>query len=82
MWLSTAASWICLRHCSRLTVPAARELAIQCRLVHLAEPFWECSSPRRRDASCSPITTQGAMVLPVETRGTIDASAMRRRSTP
>jgi hypothetical protein len=36
----------------------------------------------RRAAACSPITTQGAIVLPVVTRGRIDASAIRRPSTP
>src|SRR5262245_61884589 len=36
----------------------------------------------RRDAACSPITTQGAIVLPVVTRGRMEASAIRRPSTP
>src|SRR5215510_10712694 len=40
-----------------------------------------CSS-RIISAARSPMITQGAMVLPVVTRGMIDPSAMRRLSTP
>src|SRR5262249_38448620 len=43
-------------------------------------PIW-CSS-RMISAARSPTITQGAMVLPVVTRGMIDPSAMRRLSTP
>jgi len=45
-----------------------------------AVPIW-CSS-RMISAARSPTITQGAMVLPVVTRGMIDPSAMRRLSTP
>ena len=40
-----------------------------------------CSS-RMRAAARSPMITHGAMVLPVVTRGMIDASAIRRLSMP
>src|SRR5262249_55247056 len=43
-------------------------------------PIW--CSPRMISAARSPTITQGAMVLPVVTRGMIDPSAMRRLSTP
>src|SRR5215470_13884457 len=39
-------------------------------------------SPHMISAARSPTITQGAMVLPVVTRGMIDASAMRRLSMP
>jgi multidrug efflux pump subunit AcrA (membrane-fusion protein) len=39
-------------------------------------------SVRRTSAARSPMMTQGAMVLPVVTRGKIDPSAMRRLSMP
>ena len=45
-----------------------------------AVPIW-CSS-RMISAARSPTMTQGAIVLPVVTRGMIDPSAMRRFSTP
>ena len=40
-----------------------------------------CSALINSDA-CSPIMTQGAIVLPVVTRGRIEPSAIRRLSTP
>jgi hypothetical protein len=39
-------------------------------------------SLRNASAARSPMTTQGAMVLPVVTRGMIEPSAMRRFSIP
>src|SRR5262245_17361010 len=53
-------------------------------LIHLCDTavraIW-CSS-RMRAAARSPMITQGAIVLPVVTRGMIDASAIRRLSMP
>src|SRR5262249_30200679 len=42
--------------------------------------YYRRYSARNNSAARSPIMTQGAMVLPVVTRGIIDPSAIRRRS--
>ena len=57
--------------------PAPTPHAGKCAMIHNS-----CSTVRM-SAARSPITTQGAIVFPVVTRGMIDASAMRRlRGSP
>jgi hypothetical protein len=79
--------------CSRLagycgagaTIEPDDKLRLHRRLTSTSRANDEVSnlwSLRNACAARSPMTTQGAMVLPVVTRGMIEPSAMRRFSTP
>jgi hypothetical protein len=61
-----------------LRLASMADQAVPCAIRSPDRPF----AARIMSAARSPMTTHGAMVLPVVIRGMIDASAMRRLSKP
>jgi hypothetical protein len=58
------------------------QAAVQARAERDIDDVSNLCAFRKASAARSPMMTQGAMVLPVVTRGMIEPSAMRRFSIP
>jgi hypothetical protein len=81
----TIACKVALNAVQALSIETADKPQFHRRLTSTSRVDDEVSnlwSLRNASAERSPITTQGAMVLPVVTRGMIEPSAMRRFSIP